>query len=197
MSELPRIISTDDHVVEPPDLWTSRLPAKYQDKAPHVERDRARFGMSGGVFSYNKGAVDGDWCDFWIYDDLIYPFPRLSAAIGFPDLDNTPVTFDESRPGCWKRPERLQDMDDNWVDASVCFPNVLPRFAGQAFYERADKDLALLCVQAYNDWMIDDWCAGDAHGKLLPLAIVPLWDAELAAAEVRRTAAKGCIGIAF
>ena len=178
MSELPRIISTDDHVVEPPDLWTSRLPAKYQDKAPHVERDRAKFGMSGGVFSYNKGAPDGEWCDFWIYDDLIYPFPRLSAAIGFPDLDNTPVTFDEIRPGCWKRPERLQDMDDNHVDASICFPNVLPRFAGQAFDERADKDLALLCVQAYNDWMIDEWCAGEGHGRLIPLTIVPLWDAD-------------------
>jgi predicted TIM-barrel fold metal-dependent hydrolase len=197
MSELPRIISTDDHVVEPPDLWTSRLPAKYADKAPHIERDRAKFGMSGGVFSYNKGAPDGDWCDFWIYDDLIYPFPRLSAASGFPNLDNTPVTFDEIRPGCWKRPERLQDMDDNWMDASICFPNVLPRFAGQAFLERADHDLALLCVQAYNDWMIDDWCAGDAHGRLIPLTIVPLWDASLAAAEIRRCAGKGSFAVTF
>ena len=153
--------------------------------------------MSGGVFSFNKGAPDGDWCDFWIYDDLIYPFPRLSAAIGFPDLDNTPVTFDEIRPGCWKRPERLQDMDDNWTDASICFPNVLPRFAGQAFYERADKDLALLCVQAYNDWMIDEWCGGEGYGRLIPLTIVPLWDATLAAAEIQRCAAKGSFAVTF
>ena len=52
------------------------------------------------MFSYNKGDPDGEWCDFWIYDDLIYPFPTpASAAIGFPDLYNTPVTFDEIRPG--------------------------------------------------------------------------------------------------
>ena len=60
-------------------------------------------------------------------------------------------------------------MDANHVDASICFPNTLPRFCGQTFYERADKDLALLCVQAYNDWMIDEWCAGDGKGRLIPL----------------------------
>ena len=108
MNDLPRIISTDDHVVEPPDLWTSRLPSKYLDRAPRVVRDKAKFDFVGGVFSFERGAPDGDWCDFWLYDDLVYPFPRLSAAIGFPDLDNTPVTFDEIRPGCWKqrRPPR-------------------------------------------------------------------------------------------
>src|SRR5439155_838511 len=157
MSDLPKIISVDDHVVEPPDLWTSRLPKKYSDRWPRVERDRGRFNMIGGVFSFEKGIPDGQWGDWWLYDDLIYPFPRLSAAIGFPDLDNTPVTFDEIRPGCWKLPERLKDMDDNHVEASICFPNVLPRFCGQTFLERKDKELALLCVQAYNDWMIDEW----------------------------------------
>ena len=197
MSEIPRIISVDDHVVEPPDLWTSRLPAKYQDKAPHVERDSAKFGFVGGVFSFNKGVADGEWCDFWIYDDLVYPFPKLSAAIGFPDLDNTPVTFDEIRPGCWKQPERLQDMADNWTDASICFPNVLPRFAGQTFWSAPTRTSRCSCVKAYNDWMIDEWCAGEGKGKLIPLTIVPLWDAELAAAEVRRCADKGSHAVAF
>ena len=52
-------------------------------------------------------------------------------------------------------------------------------------------------MQAYNDWMIDEWSAGDGKGRLIPLTIVPLWDAELAAAEVRRCADKGTLGIAF
>ena len=197
MSEIPRIISVDDHVVEPPDLWTSRLAAGDRERGPRVERDKAKFSFIGGVFSFERGVDDGEWCDFWIYDDLVYPFPKLSAAIGFPDLDNTPVTFDEIRPGCWKQPERLKDMDDNRVDASICFPNVLPRFAGQTFMERDDKELALKCVEAYNDWMIDEWCAGAGTGKLIPLTIVPLWDAELAAAEVRRCADKGSHAVAF
>jgi predicted TIM-barrel fold metal-dependent hydrolase len=197
MPDIPRIISVDDHVVEPPDLWQERLPAKFRDRGPRVVRDTARFSFVGGTFSYNRGDADGQPCDFWLYDDLVYPFPRLSAAIGFKDLDNVPVTFDEILPGCWKQAERLADMDANHVDASLCFPNVLPRFCGQTFYERPDKELALLCVQAYNDWMIDEWCAGDGAGRLIPLTLVPLWDAELAAAEVRRCADKGSHAIAF
>jgi predicted TIM-barrel fold metal-dependent hydrolase len=196
-SEPPKIISVDDHVVEPPDLWTSRLPKRYSDRWPRVERDRAKFSMAGGKFSFEKGISDGQWGDWWLYDDLVYPFPRLSAAIGFPDLDNTPVTFDEIRPGCWKQPERLADMDDNHVEASICFPNVLPRFCGQTFLERDDKELALLCVHAYNDWMVDEWCSGAGTARLIPLTIVPLWDAELAAAEVRRCADLGSHAVTF
>jgi predicted TIM-barrel fold metal-dependent hydrolase len=201
--DIPRIISVDDHVVEPPDLWTKRLPAKYQDKGPRVVRDRARFSFTGGTFAYEKGVTDGEWCDWWLYDELVYPFPKLSAAVGFDDLDVTPTTFDEIRPGCWIQSERLADMDANHVDASICFPNTLPRFCGQTFYEQGvkreggDPELARLCVAAYNDWMIDEWCAGDAKGRLIPLTMIPLWDAELAAAEVRRCAANGSFAVAF
>ena len=197
MGTIPRIISVDDHVVEPPDLWTSRLPAKYQDRCPRVERDTARFLFEGGVFSYEKGVEGGEQCDWWLYDDLVYPFPKLSAAVGFDDLDITPVTFDEIHPGGWKQPDRLAAMDINHVDASVCFPNVLPRFCGQTFLEREDKDLALLCVQAYNDWMIDEWCAGAGRGRLIPLTLIPLWDPVAAVAEVHRCADKGSFAIAF
>ena len=146
--EIPLIISVDDHVVEPPTLWTDRLPARYQDRAPRVVRDRAKFHFEGGVFSFTKGDADGEWCDWWLYDDLVYPFPKLSAAVGFDELDVTPVTFDEIRPGAWIQSERLKDMEANHTDASICFPNILPRFCGQAFLERDDKELALLCVQA-------------------------------------------------
>ena len=195
--QIPKIISVDDHVVEPPDLWTERLPKKYLDRGPRVVRDSAKFHFEGGVFSYERGVDDGEPCDWWLYDDLVYPFPKLSAAIGFENLDVTPTTFDEIRPGCWIQKDRLADMDANHTDASICFPNTLPRFCGQAFLERADKDLALVCVQAYNDWLIDEWCAGDGYGRLIPLTMIPLWDAELAAAEIRRCADKGSFAITF
>ncbi len=195
--DIPRIISVDDHVVEPPELWTERLPAEYRERGPRVVREKAKFDFAGGVFKFERNAPDGDWCDIWLYDDLVYPFPKLSAATGFENLDNEPVTFEQIRPGCYKQKERLEDMAANHMDASLCFPNVLPRFCGQAFHERQDKVLALLCVQAYNDWMIDVWCAGDGKDKLIPLTIVPLWDAKLAAAEIRRCAAKGSHAVAF
>ena len=190
---IPRIISVDDHVVEPPDLWTARLPAKYLDRAPRVVRQKGRLAMGSGWVEDPEGA----WADVWHYDDLVSPLMKLSAAVGFEVKDFGTVTFDDIRPGCWLQPERLADMDLNHVDASVCFPNTLPRFCGQAFWERQDHELGLLCVQAYNDWMIDEWCAGAGQGRLIPLTMVPLWDAELAAAEVRRCAAKGSFAVTF
>jgi predicted TIM-barrel fold metal-dependent hydrolase len=86
-------------------------------------------------------------------------------------------------------------MDRNWTEASLCFPN-FPRFCGQTFLEAKDRDLALLCVQAYNDWMVEEWCA-PSGGRLIPLCLVPLWDATLAADEIRRNAARGVRAVAF
>src|SRR3954447_17341944 len=197
MADIPLIISVDDHVVEPPDLWTSRLPKKYLDRGPRVERDSAVFHFEGGNFTFEKGVEGGEPCDWWLYDDLVYPFPKLSAAVGFPELDVTPTTFDEIRPGCWIKSERIADMDANHTEASVCFPNTLPRFCGQTFLERDDKELALLCVKAYNDWMVEDWCAGEGKSRLIPLTMVPLWDVEQAAAEVRRCADMGSFAVTF
>src|SRR6185295_14645416 len=91
----------------------------------------------------------------------------------------------------------LADMEHNHVSAAINYPNTFPRFAGQGFAERDDKDLALACLQLYNDWMVDVWCAGPARGRLIPLTLVPLWDPQLAAAEVRRCASKGSYAIAF
>jgi len=199
MAELPLIISVDDHVVEPPGLWQERLPARFRDRGPRIERRKLKRG-AGGVGGGNMGFVedaDGQWCDVWLYDDLEYPFMTLMAAVGFEELGFDVTTFDEIRPGCWKQPERLEDMDASHVEAAVCFPNVLPRFCGQTFYERKDKELALLCVKAYNDWIIEDWCAGAGRGRLIPLTIVPLWDPALAADEIRRCAGKGSFAITF
>ncbi|MBW2496272.1 MAG: amidohydrolase [Deltaproteobacteria bacterium] len=192
---IPRIISVDDHVVEPPDLWTSRLPARYRDRGPRIERERGR--LAGPTGMQWTPDAKGEWADIWYYDDLVSPFSRLSAAVGLGDLAFGTTTFDEIRPGCWKQKERLEDMDANHVDVSICFPNTLPRFCGQTFMEREDKDLSLLCVQAYNDWMIDEWCAGEGHGRLIPLAIIPLWDVDLAVEEIHRAAKKGCHAVAF
>jgi predicted TIM-barrel fold metal-dependent hydrolase len=72
----------------------------------------------------------------------------------------------------------------------------MSRFCGQEFAEADDKGLALRCVRAYNDWMVEEWCAA-APGRLIPLCLVPLWDAELAAEEVRRNAGRGVHAITF
>jgi predicted TIM-barrel fold metal-dependent hydrolase len=200
MPDIPRIVSVDDHVIEPADVWQSRLPAKYREIGPRVERRKIKnMKYVGGMFSYEAAAEheDGLWCDWWLVEDLQYPLTRLSAAAGYPrdEVTVSPITMDDMRPGCWDPVERLKDMDLNHVEASLSFPS-FPRFCGQTFSERKDKELGDLCVKAYNDWMFDEWCAGSG-GRLIPLIIVQLWDAHLAAAEIRRNAERGCHAVTF
>ncbi len=197
MAEFPKIISVDDHVVEPPNVWQDRLPAKYRDVGPRVVTEPlGEMVFKGGKFSYEPG-TEGPMCDWWYYEDLRWPQTRLSAAVGF-DRDEvkiTAITYDEMRDGCYDPKARLEDMDVNHVEASLSFPT-FPRFCGQTFLEADDRELADLCVKAYNDWMFDEWCAG-SDGRLIPLPIIQLWDAELAAAEVRRNALRGGHAVAF
>lgn len=200
MSDLPRFISVDDHVVEPQDLWQERLPSGYRDAGPRVERQKGRVVYNQARqpdFAPGEGP-DTRWCDVWYYEDVRWPLHAAYAAIGPVQGKpaTTELTYDDILPGCFDQQQRLADMDLNHTEASLCFPTV-PRFCGQLFLNRKDVKLAELCVRAFNDWMIDDWAGGAGQGRLIPLTLVPLWDPELAAAEVRRCADKGSHAVAF
>lgn len=197
-TELPRIVSVDDHVVEPAHLWQQWLPAKHRDQGPRVERHGLgglKF-LGGTRYEYTL-TDDGPPCDIWFYDGQMYPHKRHVAAVGFDrdDMSLSPITYDEMRPGCYEPAARVDDMTMNWVDVSLSFPT-FPRFCGQTFLEASDRELAMACVRAYNDWMIEEWC-GDSDGHLAPLCLIPLWDVELAAEEVRRNAARGARAVCF
>lgn len=197
MPELPMIISVDDHVVEPANLWIDRLPLKYHDVGPRIKRaPMGEVTFIGGKLTIKPGS-EGAPADWWRYEDLRRPLLRVDSAVGVPrdQVTMSGITFDDMRPGSFEQKSRLEDMDVNHIEASLCFPT-FPRFCGQTFTEAKDKELALLCVQAYNDWMVDEWCAG-TNGRLIPLIIVPLWDANLAAGEVRRNAARGVRAVCF
>jgi predicted TIM-barrel fold metal-dependent hydrolase len=197
MAELPMIISVDDHIVEPADVWTSRMPAKFKDAAPHIVRkDMPEVTFVGGKLTVNEGG-GGAPADWWIYEKLQRPLLRVDSAVGVPrdEVTMKGVTYEDMRPGSYSQKERLEDMDENHIEASLCFPT-FPRFCGQTFTEAEDKELALLCVKAYNDYQVEEWCAGTG-GRLIPLIIVPLWDAHLAAAEVRRNAERGVRAVCF
>jgi len=196
--EIPMIVSVDDHVVEPPHVWETWLPAKYREAGPRVER-RNVGGMKhigGGVYEQSFDA-DGRPADCWVFEDLVYIHKRHVASVGYSrdEMTMTPMTYEEMRPGCYEPKARVADMLANHVEVSLSFPT-FPRFCGQTFTEAKDRDLGLACIKAYNDWMVEEWC-GDSGGALAPLPIIPLWDAELAAAEVRRNAARGCRAVCF
>jgi predicted TIM-barrel fold metal-dependent hydrolase len=200
MREMPKIISVDDHVIEPANVWIDRLPTKYHDVGPrNVRLPIKEMTFIGGKFTAIPGEVGdpGSPVDWWFYEDLRRPLTRLDTAVGFArdEITLTGITYDEMRQGSHLLADRLADMDENHVEASMCYPT-FPRFCGQTFSEARDKDLALLCVKAYNDWMVEEWC-GPSNGRLIPLIIIPLWDPVLAAAEVRRNADRGVHAVCF
>jgi len=196
MREIPRIISIDDHVIEPPDLWQRWLPSKLRDRGPRVVRDHYTIEWIQGNQVARRGG-DGPMTDFWVYEDLVWTHQMLNACAGYDEAEwwMGPIAFDQMRSGCYDPKARLSDMDANHMEASLCFPT-FPRFCGQLFAERKDKELALAGVRAYNDWMVEEW-SGTAPRRLIPLCIVPLWDPALAAAEVRRNATRGVRAVAF
>jgi predicted TIM-barrel fold metal-dependent hydrolase len=198
-SDIPPMISVDDHILEPRELWQQELPASMRECGPKVSREKAKLSFLGGKLLLERDVDDGHWCDLWLFDDLVMPTGLLHAPVGIPhdEQANLPAIYEDFRTGTWDQKARLADMDANHVEVSINYPNTFPRFAGQGFAERADKQLALASLRIYNDWMIDDWCGGDGRGRLVPLTLVPLWDPQLAADEVRRCAAKGSHAIAF
>ena len=194
---IPKIISADDHVIEPAHVWQDRMPSKHKELAPKIViAPQGEMTLNDGVWLETPGTGD-KMAAWWHFENKRYQIKQMVACPGIPPEEVTMegVTYDDIAPGCYDPIARLADMDTNHVEASLCFPNY-PRFCGQLFSEADDLELGLLCVQAYNDWMIDEWC-GSSGGRLIPLCIVPLWDAELAAKEIYRVAEKGCRAVAW
>ena len=176
--DLQWLVSVDDHVVEPPNVWRDRVPAKFRDAAPHVVTD------DGG--------------EVWVYEGIRGQTGSAMNATVHRRQDQISLdglSYAEMAPGCYDPVARLEDMDTAGVLASLNFPSA-PRFCGQLFWEGKDKELGLVCVRAWNDWMVEEWCAA-APGRYIPLMLIPLWDPLLAAREVERMAAKGVRALAF
>jgi len=173
------LLSIDDHSIEPPDMYKRHVPAKYLDQAPKIVR------TDQGV-------------DTWVFQGKATSTPfGMTATVGWPNEEwgFNPGSFSELRPGCFDVHQRVRDMDANGVLASMCFPT-MAGFNARTFTEAADKELSYVMLQAYNDWHIDDWC-GTYPGRFIPLGIVPMWDVDLAVAEVHRIAKKGARAISF
>jgi predicted TIM-barrel fold metal-dependent hydrolase len=167
------LVSIDDHVIEPRDMFVDHVPARWKDEAPQV-------------------VMNDQGMERWVFQGVESGSGSLNAVVGWPkeDWGMDPTTYAEMRPGAYDVGERVRDMDHNGILASMCFPSFVG-FSGGFFQRSSDKELALVMTQAYNDWHIDEWAASHP-GRFIPLAIPPVWDPEDLAAEVRRVAKKGC-----
>ncbi len=142
------LISVDDHVQEPPSLWTDRLSkSRWGDRIPHLERTA-------------KG------CEQWVVDGqvLVDGHSGRTGAL-MADRNCEPNRWDEVPPAAYLPSERLKMMDASGMDYSVLYPTVAG-LAGEAFGCLEDPELELACVQAYNDWLIEEWAG--ASERFIP-----------------------------
>jgi predicted TIM-barrel fold metal-dependent hydrolase len=172
------VISVDDHLVEPPDLFEGRVPRALAWRAPRI--------------------VDEDGVQAWLYEDRRYPNIGLNAVVGRPkeSWSMDPSRFEEMRPGCYDIEARVEDMDRNGVWASLCFPSLVAGFCGAVFFRSTDLELGLACTRAWNDWHIEVW-AGTHPERIIPLQVPWLADIPTAVAEVRANAARGFKAVSF
>jgi len=186
-----QMVSVDDHLIEKASVWLDRLPSKYLDDCPRIIETK-----EGDVSAQGRPLPPGS--EIWTYEGARYPSLGLNAVAGLPSSDILgfdPIRFDAMLPGCYDAAERVKDMDIDGVAVQTCFPN-FPRFAGTRFHKSKDPELARLCVQAWNDYVLDEWCAV-APDRFIPLVLVPFWNIDETVAEIERTAAKGARTISF
>lgn len=170
-------ISVDDHVQERPGVWTQRLSkAKWGNKIPHIEKE-------------------ADGTENWVVDGRKLLLGGVASA-GAVMHDRT------EEPRCWKEvpkvaydpTERLKAMDADGVAYSVLYPTVAG-VAGETFGRLTDPDFELACVQAYNDWLIEEW--SNLSERFIPQCIVPIYPVEATVAEIKRAVAMGHKGVIF
>ncbi len=176
---IEKIISADDHIQETPDLWEKRLPKHLRDKAPkmiHLDN-----GGSAWIWGSNPPRPLG--MDVWAGREVR------------DDRDIECVPWEKVYPATYDPTERLKAMDRDNIVASVLFPNFSRAFVGMWLTDagpgaqKLDSELALGCIQAYNDHIAD--FSTDNRKRLVPVGIVPMESVETAVAEINRMAAKG------
>ena len=170
-------ISVDDHVQEQPDVWTERLSkAKWGNRIPHIEKQ-------------------ADGTENWVVDGRKLPLGGVaSAGAAMRDRTEEPQCWQDVPKVAYDPMERLKAMDTDGVDYSVLYPTVAG-VAGENFGRLTDPDFELACVQAYNDWLIEEWA--NRSERFIPQCIVPIYPMEATVAEIKRSVKKGHRGVIY
>ncbi len=172
------IVSVDDHITEPPDMFEKHLSKADLATAPQFGTDE-------------KGK------SFWTYQGMFMPSVGLNAVVGRPleEYGMEPNSLEEMRKGVYNVDARIDDMNVNGIAASLNFGTCVG-FDGGRFHKAPDKKLSLIHLRAYNDWHIDEWC-GAYPGRFIPCAILPTWDMDATVEEIKRIAKKGCTAVSL
>ena len=165
-----RIISADSHMLEPPDLWTTRLDRKFRDQAPHVEdNEKGSYFVAPGLkpspVSLGFGAGRSG-------EELKQHFKK---------------GFNTAPPGGWDPVARVKDQDIDGVIAEILYTTY-----GMPLFNLADAELQRACFAAYNDWLAE-FCSHNPK-RFFGIGLVALEDIGEGAKELRRCAQIGLRG---
>ena len=165
------VISADNHVFEPADLWTSRGESKFKDHMPHVQ-----------------SLEDGDW---WICDGrkLLHVAGGTQAGVRFeaPETLTIEGRIEDLRPGGYIPEEHAKDMDIDGIDVSIIYPSV-----GLGLYSVPDSQLLDSIFRTYNDWLAE-FCSA-VPKRLKGIAMLNLDDVHEGVKELERCAKVGFAG---
>jgi predicted TIM-barrel fold metal-dependent hydrolase len=169
------LISADSHVVEPADLWTSRLPAALRDRAPRAVQDP----VDRHWYVHGPDGVRGV--------DLTL---SRTAGMSTAEVDAALAADPDADVGAHGGSDPVARLVDLWADDVVA--DVLYPTAGLSVLQIEDVALQEACCRAYNDWL-GELCAVDPV-RLVGLAMLATADVDHAVAELERTRAAGLRG---
>jgi predicted TIM-barrel fold metal-dependent hydrolase len=171
------VIDTDTHLVEPPDLWTSRMSDRWGDLVPHVRWD------------------DAEAEEAWFIGAQRITSVGAAAQAGWPEFPpDHPRRWTDADPMTWDARARLDRMDQDGIHAQVLYPNVAMFNAG-SIQDTPDPAFQLELVRTYNDYQTE-FCS-TAPDRLIPVTSLPFWSLEETLTEIERCAAAGHKGIVF
>jgi predicted TIM-barrel fold metal-dependent hydrolase len=172
-----RLIDSDSHIIEPPDLWTSRMPTKWADEIPHV-----RFDNEAGE-------------DIWFIGDRALSAFGHFAMVGWGDVwPSYPPRIEDVADSTYDGAARLRLLDEVGIHAQVFYPNLIGGFFAHELL-RMDPALALACLKAYNDF-VTDFSSPDQE-RLIGLTALPFWDVHESVREMERGQTAGHRGVLF
>ncbi|MBM3924640.1 MAG: amidohydrolase [SAR202 cluster bacterium] len=168
------VISSDSHIVEPPNLWTDRMDAKkWGDRIPHV--------------------VPGDLYDQWLADhQKVGVIGTFGATAGLrferPQDIVREGRIADVRPGGYDPKARVKDIDMDGVYGEVIYPSI-----GLELFSMRDAAFARQVFHAYNDW-VADFCRQLPH-RLRGVAMLIIDDdIEAGITDLRQAAAQHFAG---
>jgi predicted TIM-barrel fold metal-dependent hydrolase len=202
------IVSVDDHVIEPPDIFDGRLPPKFREVEPRVVQVDATSlpwsGSTGGKWDAAENPMIAGTKrssaprDAWLVEGQLRQLHGMESCMGRPaeSWGMYPLSYAEMRPGSYNVAARIADMDLNGVYASVNFPSMWVGFCGRTFFSLSDKELGVALARAWNAWQIEEWIE-PYPSRFIGLQLPILCDPLVAAEEVKRNAERGFKAVTF